>query len=113
MTFDEWMSDFLARNKGSRFSIADLQEKYKQEMAQRDAGQKPVITIEQQIKCVAREIALRRSVYPKLITKGRMKQSVAVQEQAAMEAVLETLKQVQASPSAGEIAATALESREQ
>lgn len=49
-------------------------------------------TLARQIQCVAREIALRRAVYPKFIASGRMKQDRADDEIATMEAVIETLK---------------------
>lgn len=52
-----------------------------------------MITLDQQIACVAREIALRRNVYPKWAASGRMKQETADKELAGMEAVIETLKQ--------------------
>ena len=51
-----------------------------------------LIGIEKQIACVEREIALRRRVYPKFIASGRMKDTTAAWEIAAMEAVLDTLK---------------------
>jgi hypothetical protein len=54
-----------------------------------------MITIEDQIKAVEREISMRRRVYPKWIISGRMSQEKAVKEVKAMEAVLETLKEVQ------------------
>jgi hypothetical protein len=57
------------------------------------------IDIDRQIKCVAREIALRRNVYPKWTVsvngrKPRMTEAEAAEEIAAMEAVIETLKTV-------------------
>ena len=50
------------------------------------------ISLEQQIKCVGREIGLRRNVYPKFIISGRITQEKADYEIAAMEAVLATLQ---------------------
>lgn len=50
------------------------------------------ITLDQQIQAVAREIAMRRSAYPKWVASKRLTQAKADQEIAAMEAVLETLK---------------------
>jgi hypothetical protein len=50
-----------------------------------------VVSLDQQLACVRREIALRRNVYPKQVSRGRMRQSEADLEVAAMEAVLETL----------------------
>ena len=50
------------------------------------------ISLADQIKAVKREIALRKSAYPKWVANGRMKQDVADREIAVMEAVLETLE---------------------
>ena len=52
--------------------------------------------MQEQIRCVARELALRRNVYPKWVEKGRMKQDAADKEIATMEAVLQTLNTIQA-----------------
>jgi hypothetical protein len=52
---------------------------------------KPV-PLTEQIRCVGRELGLRRNVYPKFAAGGRMKQAEADREIAAMEAVLSTLK---------------------
>jgi hypothetical protein len=52
------------------------------------------ITIEDQIASVEREINLRRRVYPRWVSEGKMKQDKADREIAVMEAVLETLKKV-------------------
>ncbi len=52
----------------------------------------PEIPLAEQIRCVGREIGLRRNVYPKWVASGRMKQQDADREIAAMEAVLATLK---------------------
>lgn len=54
-----------------------------------------MITIEDQIKAVEREIGMRRRVYPNWVASKRMSQEKADKEITAMEAVLETLKQVQ------------------
>jgi hypothetical protein len=51
-----------------------------------------MITLEQQIKCVGREIGMRRNVYPKFVGSGKMSQEKADYEIAAMTAVYETLK---------------------
>jgi hypothetical protein len=51
-------------------------------------------TIRDQIRCVEREIALRRRVYPRWVAEERMSQVVADAEVATMEAVLATLKRV-------------------
>lgn len=49
------------------------------------------ITLEQQIACVRRELALRQRVYPKWVATSRMKQAEADKELAAMQAVHDTL----------------------
>ena len=46
----------------------------------------------QQIEEIEREIRLRREVYPRMVAKGRMKQSAADYHLARMAAVLETLR---------------------
>jgi hypothetical protein len=51
-------------------------------------------TIRDQIRCVEREIALRRRVYPRWVAEERMSQVVADGEVSTMEAVLATLKRV-------------------
>lgn len=50
------------------------------------------ITIDEQIKCVEREIFMREQVYPGRVTKHKMSQEKADREIAAMTAVLATLK---------------------
>lgn len=50
-----------------------------------------MITLEQQIAEVAREIALRRNVYPKWVESKRLTQQKADQQIAAMQAALDTL----------------------
>jgi hypothetical protein len=54
------------------------------------------VSIEDQIKDVAREIAMRRNVYPKWVAAKRMTQQAADRQIAAMEAVIETLNHVKA-----------------
>lgn len=54
-----------------------------------------MITIEDQIKAVEREIGMRRRVYPNWVASKRMSQEKADKEIKNMEAVLETLKEVQ------------------
>ena len=54
------------------------------------------MTLDDQIRCVGREIGLRRNVYPKFFASGRITQEKAVHEIAAMEAVYETLKRLRA-----------------
>lgn len=52
------------------------------------------MTLDEQIKCVGREIGLRRNVYPKFVKSKRMTQAEADYQIACMEAVYETLKQL-------------------
>lgn len=54
------------------------------------------VTIERQIACVEREIALRRRAYPRWVSAGRMTQRDADRELAEMEAVLATLRGLKA-----------------
>jgi hypothetical protein len=54
-------------------------------------------TLDDKIRCVARELALRRNVYPKWIAAGRMKQEAANREIAVMAAVLADLERERAS----------------
>ncbi len=58
------------------------------------------VSLDDQIACVARELALRRSAYPKWVANGRMKQSEAEREVARMTAVIETLKGLRWIPAA-------------
>jgi hypothetical protein len=53
------------------------------------------ITLADQIKCVAREIALRKAAYPGWVANRRLTQAKADREIAAMEAVLGTLKRLE------------------
>ena len=53
------------------------------------------IQIDEQIKCVEREIGMREFVYPRRVADKRMTQKKADEETAAMRAVLETLREVQ------------------
>lgn len=53
------------------------------------------VSIERQIKCVQRELKLRRRVYPNRIETGRMSPAYAMEEIAVMRAVLATLEAVQ------------------
>lgn len=45
-----------------------------------------------QIKCTGREVGLRRNVYPRFISSGKMTDGQAAQEIAAMDASYKTLK---------------------
>lgn len=49
-------------------------------------------TLDEQIRCVAREIDLRRRVYPRWIEQGRLKPDKAEREIECMVAVLKTLQ---------------------
>jgi hypothetical protein len=49
------------------------------------------ISINDQAKCVQREIAMRKVVYPGRVANKKMKQETADKEIATMEAVLDTL----------------------
>jgi hypothetical protein len=49
------------------------------------------VSLEQQIACVKRELALRRNVYAKRVSQGYMKPILADHELASMTAVLRTL----------------------
>jgi hypothetical protein len=52
------------------------------------------VSIADQIKCVERELALRRNVYPKWVQRGKLTQAKADHELEAMAAVLDTLRRV-------------------
>lgn len=54
-----------------------------------------MITLEQQIACARREVAMRRNVYPKWVKSGRMKQEQADHEIAVMDAIVFTLRQLE------------------
>jgi hypothetical protein len=49
------------------------------------------MSLQTQISCVRREIAIRKNVYPKWVATGKMRQGEADFEIAAMTEVLETL----------------------
>lgn len=51
-------------------------------------------SLEQQLEEVEREIALRNRVYPTMIAKGRMRESVAQYHTGRMHAVAETLRRL-------------------
>lgn len=48
-------------------------------------------TIDDKIKCLRREIALRKNVYPKWVDSGRMKKEDAEREIAVMQAIHDDL----------------------
>ena len=54
----------------------------------------PEVSLDDQIRCVQREIRLRERVYPRLVVQEQMSRLVAENELAAMRAVLETLEAI-------------------
>ncbi|MBQ9236258.1 MAG: hypothetical protein IJ184_07350 [Alphaproteobacteria bacterium] len=52
------------------------------------------ITLDEQIRCVQREITYREYVYPNLCARGKMTVGTKEKEIATMQAVLATLKNV-------------------
>lgn len=50
------------------------------------------ISLEDQIRCVAREIAMRKRIYPRWVNTGRMTREEADREIALMQEVLVTLR---------------------
>lgn len=54
------------------------------------------VPLKAQIACVIRELALRRTMYPRWIEQRRMKSEAAAKEMAAMQAVLATLTALEA-----------------
>lgn len=54
------------------------------------------MTLDDQIKCVKREIAMRERVYPSFIARGKLKPHEAEWQLEAMKAVLKTLTDLQA-----------------
>ena len=55
-------------------------------------GDEMKISIADQIKCVERELAMRRRVYPNWVASKKMTQEKADHEIAAMEAVFDTVR---------------------
>lgn len=51
--------------------------------------------LDAQIRCIERELALRKKVYPRLLKQGTMTQYQAAHELVTMEAVLATLQGLQ------------------
>lgn len=49
------------------------------------------ITVADQVRCLRREIALRKACYPKWVASGRMKQEESDKELAALQAAHDTL----------------------
>jgi hypothetical protein len=52
------------------------------------------VSLKQQIKCVEREIAMRKQVYPRWVNINKLSQQKADEELAAMEAVERSLRLV-------------------
>lgn len=50
------------------------------------------MSLDNQIACVKREIAMREIIYPKRVAAGKMREDRAREELKAMREVLETLK---------------------
>ena len=53
-----------------------------------------VIPLEEQVACAERELEKRRKFYPRWVAEGRREPSWAEAEIAAMEAIVESLKQI-------------------
>lgn len=51
-------------------------------------------TLQEQVACLARELAVRRNVYRKWVSSGKMKHETATHEIECMEAALETVEKV-------------------
>lgn len=58
------------------------------------------VSLVDQIRCVARELAMRRSAYPRWVSAGKMSASDAARETWHMQAVLDTLRELAGSPTA-------------
>lgn len=54
-----------------------------------------IVPLDEQIACVLRETKLRRRVYPRLVASERLSQEAADREVRNMDAVLETLRQLE------------------
>lgn len=52
------------------------------------------VSLERQLAAVQRELGMRRAVFPRRVLAGKMAQSEADEELAAMEAVLATLRRI-------------------
>ena len=64
---------------------------------QTDAFADDFSSLDMQIRCVRREIAMRESVYPRWVQAGRMTQNQAAAEIQMMTAVLDTLTRLKES----------------
>lgn len=54
------------------------------------------VTLEQQIACAKRELALRKRMYPTWVTAKRLNPIKAAEEIAAMQAIITTLEGIKA-----------------
>ena len=54
--------------------------------------------LDTQIRCIARELALRRRTYPRLVSQGTMDPYIAAREIRVMEEVLATLQDLMHGP---------------
>jgi hypothetical protein len=52
------------------------------------------VSLQSQVECAKRELAMRRRVYPRFIENGSMTGQKANQELAAMEAIVATLQRL-------------------
>lgn len=58
----------------------------------------PAITLDEQIRCVGRELGLRRNVYHRFVSSKKLTQQQADHELDAIAAVYDTLKALKADP---------------
>lgn len=58
----------------------------------------PIVSLDQQIACIEREVAMREKYYPKWVAEHHMLESRAEHELAGMRAVLVTLKSIKENP---------------
>lgn len=58
------------------------------------------VSLEDQIRCVERELRMRRKVYPGQVAQGRLRAADAARETWAMQAVLDTLREKAGVPTA-------------
>lgn len=58
------------------------------------------VSLEDQIRCVERELRMRRKVYPSWVAQGKMRAADAARESWHMQAVLDTLREKAGVPTA-------------
>jgi hypothetical protein len=58
------------------------------------------VSLVDQIRCVERELRMRRKVYPSWVAQGKMRAADAARETWAMQAVLDTLREKAGMPTA-------------